>query len=146
MKTIGLEFEGYRREEKKGSLADRAGIYCVYAGTYDESTEKVNVQRLLYIGKAVSIKDRIGEDSHEHLKDWKRALVAGQELMYTYAFLSDADDRTRAESALIYYCKPPINDSGTEEFHHPDTKVELSGEHKFIPNEITVYANGEVKP
>ena len=69
MKTIELEFKGYWREVKKSGLEDKAGIYCVYAGSYDG--EYVYPQRLLYIGKALSIKKRIGGNEHEHLSDWK---------------------------------------------------------------------------
>jgi hypothetical protein len=139
MIIIELDFKGYRREESKAGLEDKAGIYCVYAGTYNPDTNKVNVQRLLYIGKALSIKNRIGGDDHEHLSDWKRALKPGQILMYTRAFLSDGEDRTRAEAALIYYCQPPINDDGKDGFHHPDTKMVVGGEHKLIDDEFTVY-------
>lgn len=139
MKTIKLEFKGYRREKKKSGLEDRAGIYCVYAGTYNEETDKVDVQELLYIGKAHSIKRRIGGNDHEHLDDWKRALKQGQILIYTRAFVSNDEDRTRAEGALIYYYQPPINDIGKDDFHHRDTKIIVNGKHKFIDDEFTVF-------
>ena len=141
MKKIELEFKGYWREVKKSGLEDKAGIYCVYAGTYDG--EYVYPQRLLYIGKALSIKNRIGGNEHEHLSDWKKALRRGQEIMYSRALLNDSDDRTRAEAALIYYCQPPINDDGKDGFHHPDTKMVITGDHKFIDGEFTVYCTDD---
>ncbi len=137
MKTIELDFKGYKREVNKSGLEDKAGIYCVYAGTYDG--KYVNPQTLLYIGKALSIKNRIGGDDHEHLSDWKMALEPGQILMYIRAFVSDGEDRTRAEAALIYHCQPQINDDSKDGFHHPDTKMVVSGEHKLIDDEFTVY-------
>ena len=139
MKTIKLEFKGYRREINKASLEDRAGIYCVYAGTYDPKTDSVTPQQLLYIGETTSIQERIGGDDHEHLEDWKNALDFGQILMYTRAFVSDEDDRIRAEAALIYHCQPPINDSGKDGFHHLDTEMLITGKHDFIDSNFIAY-------
>ena len=139
MRRIDLNFTGYWREKNKSGLEKRAGIYCVYAGTYNRYTDKVDVQRLLYIGKASDINNRIGGDNHEHLEDWKQELLAGQELMYSCAFESDRNRRTIAEAALIFHCKPPINEDGTDGFHHPDTQIVVTGDHKFIDASFLSY-------
>lgn len=139
MKVIELEFKGYRREVNKSGLEDKAGIYCVYAGTYNRDKQVVKPQCLLYIGQSSNIRERIGGDTHEHLIDWKRALKPGQTLMYTRAFVSNAEDRDRAEAALIYHCQPPINEECTSGFHYPDTKMIILGEHSCIDSSFIVY-------
>jgi len=132
MKTISLNFYGYCLDEDKAEIEDRAGIYCVYAGVYNAATDKVSPRQLLYIGKAGSLKNRIGNDMHDHFDDWESLLRYNETLMYTYAFISNAEDRTRAEAALIYRYQPPVNDIGFERFHHPETKIVISGVNDFF--------------
>ena len=139
MKTIELEFKGYKREVNKSGLECKAGIYCVYAGTYDRDNETVNPQILLYIGQSSNINERIGNDTHEHFKDWKEALRPRQILMYTRAFISDSEDRDRAEAALIYHCQPPINEECRNGFHYNDTKMVITGKHAHIDSSFVVY-------
>ena len=120
-------------------MEEKSGIYCVYAGSYDESTKKVELNRLLYVGKADNIQDRIGRDKHEHLEDWKCTLKRGEEIIYTRAFIEDSDDRTRVEAALIYYFQPPINSDGKDGFHHPDTVIETTGANALLESSFVVY-------
>ena len=110
-----------------------------------ESNEFPRMLDLLYIGKASNINERIGKDNHEHLEDFQEALKRGQILMYSRAFLDDAEERTIAEAALIYYCRPPINDDGKDAFHHEDTNLILSGQHALIDSNFIVYENGLVE-
>lgn len=139
MKIIELNFNGYRRESKKARMEQQGGIYCVYAGTYDAKNDTVNVQKLLYIGKADCIDDRIGNDSHEHLEDWKKEVKFGQELIYSRAILNNADDRTIAEAAMIYKFQPPVNIAGKDGFHHQTTMIKTSGKNALLDKEFTVH-------
>lgn len=139
MKVIKLDFKGYRRESEKASMEQAGGVYCVYAGTYNAEEDNVNVQKLLYIGKADCIVDRIGNDSHEHLEDWKKELESEQELLYSRALLDDADDRTIAEAAMIYWFQPPVNKDCKDGFHHQTTKIMTSGRNTLLGEEFVVY-------
>lgn len=66
-KTFNQEFEGYRRELNKSGLPTESGVYVVQSCTYNKETKKVSLQKLIYIGKADNINDRV--NNHEKLED-----------------------------------------------------------------------------
>ena len=144
MNRISLEFRGYMLEANKCKLENEAGIYCVYAGVYNKATNNVTVQRLLYIGKAFDINERIGGDEHDHLEDFRAELDWDQTLMYSRAFLSDEDERTIAEAALIYCCRPPVNKIGKDAFRHGETNLVLTGKHVLLASNFTVHEDGSI--
>jgi hypothetical protein len=58
-KAYTLDFDGYWREPNVSDLPKQSGIYGVYACTFDTAEKTVSVKRLLYIGEAVNVCDRV---------------------------------------------------------------------------------------
>ena len=59
-KNYALEFQGYQLESGISDWQMKSAIYCVYAGTYDKSTDTFAIRQLLYIGEAENVSSRIG--------------------------------------------------------------------------------------
>lgn len=135
-KTISLKFDGYWRDEKRSGVPNKSGVYLVYTCTYDSKTKKVSLKKLIYIGEAKEVRDRIGPD-HEKRRDWKDELTSGQQLCFSFA-PADKSDRERSEAALIFKKKPVCNDTKKDTFNYDKTTIKSTGEHKYIPNEFTV--------
>lgn len=131
-----LDFRGYWLDENRRGLPAESGIYCVYAATYDQSSDMVSLQNLLYIGKSVDVRAR--HANHEGRPSWERMLKAGQVLCYSFAPLPSRSLEV-CESALIYRCKPVCNDLGKESFPHEATHVATRGRNALLATEFTVY-------
>lgn len=123
-KTISLEFDGYWRDENSASIPNESGVYLVYACTYNTLNDTVDIDRLNYIGESAWARDRI--QNHEMRAEWNRRLKTGQELCFSFAPISNPD-RERAEAALIFHHKPPVNTEFTDSFPFDDTTVNSSG-------------------
>lgn len=136
MKTISLSFKGYWREVNKGKVPDQAGVYCVYACTYNTSNATVSLRKILYIGESENVRDRIS--NHDRLSDWKNLLNSGETLCYSFASV-DSADRVRAEAALIYQHKPPCNTEYVNSFPFNNTTIKTSGQNALLNSEFTVY-------
>jgi len=134
-KTITLEFEGYWREEDKGDIPSKSGIYLVYVCTYNESTDKVTLNKLVYIGEAKDVCVRIG--AHEKRPKWDKKVSKGSELCFSFAGVT-SPDRERAEAALVHYHKPPCNDEYVDSFPFEDTTVVSSGRCALLSEKVTV--------
>ena len=106
-KTITVEFDGYWRDENKGGLPAKAGVYCVYECTYSVGDKTVSIHKLIYIGEAEDVKDRVA--NHEKHEDWLEHVRRGNELCFSFGGVGKTD-RDRAEAAMIYKHKPPEND------------------------------------
>jgi hypothetical protein len=89
-KSYALTFDGYWREAKISGLPAKSGIYGVYACVHDATGNTVTLNRLLYIGEAANVQDRIA--NHERKADWKRRLKAGEELCFNAALISPETD------------------------------------------------------
>lgn len=136
MVTISLNFDGYWREVNKKVIPSKSGIYCVYACTYNQDAKNVTIHKLLYIGESHNVNDRI--DNHERLSDWKNALGKNQTLCYSFAPATNPD-RERAEAALIYKHKPPMNDEYVNGFTYNDTSIILSGKTSKLVESFVIY-------
>jgi hypothetical protein len=126
--TISLEFDGYWLEPKIGSIPKHAGIYCVYACTYnadDKPKPTVSIKKLLYIGEAGDVNGRIS--GHELWPEWKEQLMSGQVICASTAPASPVATRQRAEAALIFQHKPPVNVEYKHSFPFDTTTVTVSG-------------------
>jgi len=134
-KTINLEFEGYWREEDKGSVPARSGIYLVYVCRYDESRDKVILHKLIYIGEAEDVCDRIA--NHEKWPKWREYVPRGSEICFSYAAVT-SPDRERAEAALIYHHKPPCCEEYIDSFPFEDTTVVSTERCTLLSSPITV--------
>lgn len=136
MKNINLSFDGYWREVNKGGLPRQSGVYCVYACTYNAIAQTVSISKLLYIGESTNVHDRIA--NHERLNDWKKKLDTNETLCYSFAPISD-NDRVRAEAALIFKHKPPMNDEYVNRFPFDDTHMSLSGKTALLTTNFIVF-------
>jgi excinuclease UvrABC nuclease subunit len=99
---------GYFREPNVASLPTGAGVYSVYTCTYnkdDKPKPTVSVAKLVYIGEAGDIRDRV--TNHGRWDDWKKHLAKGQIMCVAAAQVSPQATRQRAEAALIFKHKPP---------------------------------------
>jgi len=134
-KIISLNFDGYWREVNKGGIPEKSGIYLVYVGRYNELTDKVILDKLIYIGEAEDVRNRI--TYHEKWPDWRRYVPKGSEICFSFAGVTNPD-RERAEAALIYYHKPPCNDEYINAFPFEDTTVESTGRCALLSSHITV--------
>ena len=130
-----LKFKGYR--EAKG-LSYSAGIYCVYACTYNQrgNTVSVSIRKLLYIGEAEDIHMRVKK--HERREDWEKKLKHNEDLCFSYALKSNDEDRERIEAALINKHKPPCNDEFTENFPYDKTTIKITGKISKLQLNFTV--------
>jgi excinuclease UvrABC nuclease subunit len=125
MKTIKLTFDGYWKSPL--GLPKQSGVYCVYRGTYDKTTDKVSLKELLYIGEAENVYDRFNSNGeHETYEDMEKRLRQDEELRFSFAPIQ-ANDRERAEAALIYQHKPTLNIKHVSDFSYSETEMYLTG-------------------
>lgn len=87
-----------------------------------------NTEKLLYTGESENVHDRIV--NHDRLEDWKKELLGNETLCYSFGAIGSGD-RVRAEAALIFKHKPPMNEEYTHNFPYEDTEMVLTGETTF---------------
>ena len=136
MKNISLDFQGYWIEANKSYIPNHSGIYCVYRCQLNRSSDTVSIHELIYVGESANVRARVAD--HERLSDWNRRLKAGEILCYSFADVA-ADDRVRAEAAVIYYHKPPCNTEYKHSFPYADTTIRTSGSNTYLSDCFTVY-------
>jgi len=135
-KTIELKFDGYWRDVNRGGVPNESGVYLVYVCSVNQEGKLSTVDKLVYIGEADEVRDRIGED-HEKRECWEGEVPDGKQLSFSFA-PANKSDRERSEAALIFYHKPVCNDKGKDSFNYDKTTVKSSGRCEFIKSEITV--------
>jgi len=134
-KTITLNFDGYWREVNKAGIPAKSGVYAVYVCKYNPSEKTVTLKKLIYIGEAEDVNDRI--EDHEKWEEWREEVPEGSEICFSFAGVT-SPDRERAECALIYHHKPDCNDECKHSFPYEDTTVVSTGRHALIESPITV--------
>lgn len=134
-KTITVEFDGYWRDENKGSLPAKSGVYCVYECTHNVVEKTVSIHRLIYIGEAEDVKSRVA--NHEKYKEWLKHVGRGNELCFSFGGVG-ATDRARAEAAIIFKHKPPQNDEYVGSFPYDRTTMSLPGKDALLNTLFTV--------
>jgi len=134
-KTIGLNFDGYWREVNKGSVPANSGVYLVYVCRYNAMTDKVALDKLIYIGEADDVQDRIA--NHEKWSEWRQYVPKGSEICFSVAGVT-SPDRERSEAALIFYHKPVCNTEYIDSFPFEDTTVQSTGICAKLTSPITV--------
>lgn len=134
--TYYLNFQGYWVEPYKHSIPSFAGIYNVYACTSNKLTKTVNLNRLIYIGEADDVCQRIL--GHNKWPDWRRNLSFGEEICFSAANIVPLGARQRAEAALIFEHKPPANIEYIASFPFHKTTVISAGCSLFIKPAFTV--------
>lgn len=120
-----LTFDGYWRAPHIAGLPAASGVYGVYAGAYTTYTNTVNLRRLVYIGEAGNVRDRIA--GHERWTDWAGYLLAGEELCFSAALIAPAGACQRAEAAMIHHHKPPCNVECVNAFPYDETTILTAG-------------------
>lgn len=135
--TYNLDFDGYWREPNIGGLPAKSGIYCVYGCTYDAGKGTVSIKKLIYIGEADDVQDRVA--GHEKWREWKGELGLGQQLCFNAALISPRGARERAEAAMIFKHKPPCNTDFVNSFPFDETTVRTSGRNALLAEQFTVH-------
>jgi len=113
-KTISIKFDGYWRDENKGGLPAKSGVYCVYECTHNRTEKTVSL----------------------HNK-WLKYVRQGNELCFSFGGVSSVD-RNRAEAAMIFKHKPPVNDEYKDSFPYDKTTMSLSGKTALLNTYFTV--------
>jgi hypothetical protein len=134
-RKIILSFDGYWREVNERSIPPESGIYLVYVCRYNETSDEVTLDRLIYIGEAGDVNDRIV--NHADWPKWRRYVPEGSEICFAFAGVTKPD-REFAEAALIYYHKPPCNVEYVDSFPFEDTTVESTGKCAELSSPVTV--------
>lgn len=134
--TFNVKFEGYWREKSIGGIPDKSGVYCVYECTYNSEKDTVSIHRLIYIGKAGNVRERIR--NHEKWQAWKRHVRSGNELCFSFGSLQ-SENRDRVEAAFIFEHKPPENEEYKNEFPFDTTTINTSGRTALLNTNFTVY-------
>ena len=138
-KSYSINFDGYWREPNINGLPTEAGIYCVYACTYDSQEGTVSISKLLYIGESDNVWKRV--KNHEKTAEWKRQLGRNGVLCFnasTTAVLERSGDRERVEAAMIFRHKPPCNVEYKNTFPFDRTTVTITGRSAELDYEFTV--------
>ena len=137
VKSYSLTFDGYWRAPKPGGPPAESGIYCVYACTHDTRMNTVSLRKLLYIGEAANVRERVR--GHERWQDWEQELQYGEVLCFSAALIAPESDRQRAEAAMIHHHKPPCNVEYVRSFPYEQTTVSTSGRNAELDSNFTVY-------
>jgi excinuclease UvrABC nuclease subunit len=135
MKVISIDFQGYWTEDISSGIPSRSGVYCVYECTNNSQENTVAIHRLIYIGESENVNSRIA--NHEKKPRWQRYVSQGNELCYSMGPVSSTD-RVRAEAALIFKHKPPVNTECLNNFPYEDTNIVLTGKTAMLTNNFTV--------
>lgn len=124
MEEYNVNFNGYRLDKDKSGLPAYGGIYLVYCCIFNEDTNRVYLDRLIYIGQSVNINDRL--NNHERYEDFIAELKEGETLCYSYASVAPKDMNI-VENALIFMQKPKLNNDLKDSFNYPDSQFDFEG-------------------
>ena len=135
--TISLRFDGYWSEPNWSDIPTSAGIYCIYAGTWNQYTGTGTVRQLLYIGKSKNVRRRVPADPQTRKDLWTKCLRSNEVLRASFAPINL--DRDRAEAAMINHHKPLFNSLDYDDtFPFDKTHVELQGKTAWLTPSFTV--------
>lgn len=133
--AYSIDFDGYWRDQNKASIPAQSGIYCVYECTRNIAEKTVAIHKLIYIGEADDVCDRLA--SHEKYELWVKHVRRGNELCFSFGHVG-AMIRPRCEAAMIYRHKPPVNTEYVDSFPFDRTTIELSGSIELLIPNFTV--------
>jgi len=134
--AFNVVFDGYWREERIDGIPSSSGIYCVYECSYNCAEKTVSIHRLLYIGEADNVRERI--KNHEKRELWKRHIRYGNELCFSFGGMK-AEYRKRVEAAFIFKHRPPLNDEYMDSFPFDATTINVIGETEKLHSKFTVW-------
>ncbi len=124
MKQYNINFKGYRRDCNKSTLPHNSGIYMVYRCLYNEQSNTVQLNEIIYIGQAQDLNQRL--NNHEKYSEFKAKCGPDEELCYAYADVS-LDDLDIIENALIFAQKPPLNSELVDSFNYENASFLVEG-------------------
>jgi excinuclease UvrABC nuclease subunit len=127
--------EGYWRDKNKGGIPDHSGVYFVYEASYNSDNDTVSLRRLIYIGEAVNVRERIG--SHEKYNEWLNYVGLGNELCFSTGYV-ESSNRNRVEAAYIFQHKPPVNIDYKSSFPFEQTTIISSGKTALLNTSFIV--------
>jgi len=133
--SFNLNFKGYWLESHIDSIPSDPGIYCVYACSFNKQTKTIIINKLIYIGEADDVNQRI--INHEKWPDWRKELDFGEELCFSYAHI-ESTYRERVEAALIFKHRSPLNDVYKDSFPFDRTTILISGATELLFQIFTV--------
>lgn len=118
MTNYSLNFNGYYYQAGLSNVPQTSGVYIFYRCIPNVIKREVDIQELLYIGKATNLQQRIGD--HFKITDPLRLnkyLKNGEELCFSYA---ECDGRSIdvIENGLMFMQKPVANTNLVFRFHH----------------------------
>lgn len=126
VKEISIEFKNFMVGEIDESISYR-GVYYVCAMQRNPQTGNSMFSRLLYVGMSNDERGIYGRYlGHDDKAVWLRQLMQGEYLGFFTAEIEDVNDLPRAEAALIYAFKPPLNVQHKDNFGYSITRVNIS--------------------
>jgi hypothetical protein len=128
-KEFQINVNGYWREQNKSELPITSGIYCVYTCILDGNQGEVEVSRLIYVGSAENVNEKISKA--EELSQWESYLSGGEQLAYTFGAV-DSKFMERCASAIVFIHRPPANNGHSKKFSFEPTLIVLSGVTPFL--------------
>ncbi len=134
--TFNINIDGYWRDQNKSGIPNHSGVYFVYDASYDSNKDTVTLHKIIYIGEAGKVRERIY--GHEKFDDWLKHVRSGNELCFSTGYV-EATYRERVEAAYIFEHKPPENDEYKDSFPFDTTTVVSSGKTVLINTKLTVY-------
>lgn len=134
--SFSVKIDGYWREGSISGMPAHSGVYFVYVGSYYKPSDSVVLQKLIYIGEAGDVKDRISK--HELWDIWKKHLGQGQELCFSTGYVGSTN-REQIEAAYINKHKPIENTEYKYNFPFDDTTISSSGQTALLSTYFTVY-------
>ena len=135
LKNIDLVFDGYWCDCNKSWIPSDGGVYCVYTCVYNEIRNSVSIKKLIYIGVASDVKNRVS--NHEKLDKFLRQCSKGETICFSFASVK-TPDREMAEAALIYKHNPPLNDEYADNYPFDYVRITTKGKNKFLNSDFTV--------
>ena len=134
-----LNIMGYWRDKNNICLPKLPGVYFVYETTYNRDNDALLFKRLLYIGEAEDVNDRILK--HEKYSDWLKYIRYGNELCYAMVQIEN-DYRERIEAAYIYEHKPTANKEYTDKFPFNKIRIKSTGDTELLNADFTIDKTG----
>ena len=122
--VYNIEFKGYKLDKDVLKLPTDSGVYIIYRCVYNETTDKVQLVELIYIGKATNLRQEVAY--HNSRDEFLVEAGEGETLCYAYTNVP----RTQydiIENALIYTSEPRLNTNLVDNYDHQDAEFHFSG-------------------
>jgi len=133
--TIVANINGYWRDQQIENLRPHPGIFFVYEAKYHAVGQTVDLLRLIYVGEATNIRERLCD--RELQAQWRSLIGPGNELCFAWTVVENYY-RNRVAVAYIHAHNPPGNPESNEAFTYDATTVISTGHTALIYPVITV--------